>query len=84
MAIFLTIIGINIAILVGFLLGVVTTAQPKKSDQTKNVGTLYIYEDSADNTDHIYADFTVDIPTIKEMAECKLTIDTSVHLPKVR
>lgn len=83
MTIFLTIIGINIAILVGFLLGVVTTAQPKPNHQ-KNVGTLYIYKDPADNTDHIYADFAVDIPTIKEMEECELTIDTSVCLPKIR
>lgn len=82
MAIFLTIIGINIAILVGFLLGALIVAPPK-SDQTKNVGTLYIYKDAADNTDHIYADFTVDIPTIKEMGECELTVDTSVHLPRL-
>lgn len=83
MTIFLTIIGINIAILIGFLLGAITTAQPK-SDRQENVGTLYIYEDPADNTDHIYADFTVDIPTIKEMEKCEFTVDTSVHLPKIR
>jgi hypothetical protein len=83
MTIFLTIIGINIAILVGFLLGVVTTAQPKP-DHQKNVGTLYIYEDPADGIDHVYADFTVDIPTIQEMEECEFTIDTSVHFPKIR
>lgn len=83
MAIFLTIIGINIAILVGFLLGALVVA-PSKSDQTKNVGTLYIYEDPADNTDHIYADFNVDISDIKEMKECELTVDTSIRLPKVR
>ena len=83
MAIFLTIIGINIAILVGFLLGALVAA-PSKSDQTKNVGSLYIYEDPGDNIDHIYADFNVDIPDIKEMKECKFTIDTSIHFPKIR
>lgn len=83
MAIFLTIIGINIAILVGFLLGALVVAPPK-SDQTTNVGTLYIYEDPTDNIDHIYANFTMDIPTIKEMKVCELTVDTSIHLPELR
>lgn len=83
MAIFLTIIGINIAILVGVLLGVFVAA-PSKVDQTKNVGTLYIYEDPADGIDHIYADFNVDTSEIREMEECEFTIDTSIHFPKMR
>ena len=83
MTIFLTVIGINIAILVGFLLGSLV-AVPSKSDQPKNVGTLFIYEDPADDIDHIYADFNVDISDMREMKECKFTIDTSVHFPKIR
>lgn len=79
MTILLTIIGINVAILVGFLLGSLV-AVPSKSDRPKNVGTLYIYKDTSDDVDHIYADFNMDIPTIKEMKVCELTVDNSLHI----
>lgn len=79
MAIFLTIIGINVAILVGFLLGALVAA-PSKSDRPQNVGTLYIYKDTTDNVDHIYADFNMDIPTIKDMKVCEFRVDNSLHI----